>query len=301
MSKLRKKHINWQAFLDGPWGELQNALSRCIVALQWTDSLVHPTNGATAFQRFDPRLQLASGCVISVRGLWFFLTAGHVLQQIRNAPHVGRRTFGFALMDGFHLPNKKVDCVPIPFDIDQCYAIDEPGGIDYGIFHIPKLIAKALANNGVVPVSEDAVAGPNETFDCYGLIGFPSQEFHTRVIDTNAERFGMAHFAFPMVPLVASNEIPDGLDTTTNPFVGQIVSLTAKYEDNTPAYLKSIKGMSGGPIFGFQLDQNGISSRLVAVQSSWFELSQRVVGGRALSMVAVIAAHIDGKLKDLLA
>lgn len=81
---------------------------------------------------------------------------------------------------------------------------------------------------------------------------------------------------------------PKGVPVTREPqFVGQI--------DNEPL-LKSIVGMSGGPIFGVKF---GPPARywIVALQSVWLSTSRVVVGCQLPLLARLLTEHMEHGLK----
>jgi hypothetical protein len=111
----------------------------------------------------------------------------------------------------------------------------------------------------------------NVTFDGYVMLGLP-EEFSSDTVNDAGEgivsptMFGVQRLDPP----------PDDTPVTNNPrFVGQIRA-------GTP--IKSVVGMSGGPIFGFSF---GEQTRywVVALQSTWIR-SSRIVYGCSLPVLA---------------
>ncbi len=68
-----------------------------------------------------------------------------------------------------------------------------------------------------------------------------------------------------------------------NPFVGKLLSLDGRYvATGERVRLNSIKGMSGGPVFGLRVREDRFEIRLVAVQSSWLE-SEWIIGASRIA------------------
>ncbi len=67
------------------------------------------------------------------------------------------------------------------------------------------------------------------------------------------------------------------------PFVGKLLSLDGRYvATGERVRLNSIKGMSGGPVFGLRVREDRFEIRLVAVQSSWLE-SEWIIGASRIA------------------
>ena len=74
----------------------------------------------------DEKTFVWSAFVISVQGIWFLLTAGHVLEIILDRKRK-RRTLGLCLLDGLASePSERFDGIPFPMEIfPHCFVNDE--------------------------------------------------------------------------------------------------------------------------------------------------------------------------------
>ncbi len=286
--------LNWEVVIKDAWTKIQDAVCPCVVGLSWCDQLVEPREGSTIFEQYDVQPRLASGCIINVRDEWFFLTAGHVLESIKRAPEVGRKTFRFSLLEGIHRPGGRAEHIPLPFDPENVFILDHEGsGLDYGLVPIAPLLRATLSANGVCCVSEDLVAEVDEEFDGYAVIGFPGEEFKVTTKDSPTRRDAAVFIGAATLPVerLHGEDVPEtyrGL--TGNPFIGKIVSLRGHYVGKSGSVeLDSIGGMSGAPIFGLRVKDQSIELGLVAVQSTWIK-GQRILGA---SQVAYLTAGIN--------
>jgi hypothetical protein len=126
-------------------------------------------------------------------------------------------------------------------------------------------------------------AGPLSIYPELLLVGNPA-ELHT----SNS-------IGFAMLPLVETT-IPSG--TTASASEGR---LYAKIVDN-PAQgpqVKNIAGMSGGPIFGGRMMEEGFQYWLVGVQSSWYPSIRTVSFCAALPFVDAIHQAANKLLNPL--
>jgi hypothetical protein len=204
----------------------------------------------------------------------FFLTAGHILEDLELARNSNDIKFTSAVLaDTFGV--KRVSNIPIPFDLKNAKLLhinDEEEGLDFGVIHLSTYYVRLLAANGVVVLEEANWARQNEvSFDCYAMLGFP-EEFVSEDVNDAGEGI-----VYPSMFRVHRHEPPPA-DTpiTRHPrFVGRI-------DQDLP--LNSVKGMSGGPIFGFSI---GAETRywVVALQSTW-RAQSRIVYGCSLPVLA---------------
>lgn len=110
------------------------------------------------------------------------------------------------------------------------------------------------------------------SFDGHAMLGLP-EELTSSVVSPAG-----SGAVLPTMFAVQSLSVPphDSRPTLYPRFVGAI-------DPDLP--LKSLKGMSGGPIFGFNFDGEGTRYWLVAIQSSW-DRAQSLVYGCPIPILA---------------
>lgn len=136
---------------------------------------------------------------------------------------------------------------------------------------------RLLAANGAVALEEVNWARQDRvTFDFYAMLGFP-EEFVSETVNDAGEGF-----VYPTMFRVHRLEPPpEDTPVTRHPrFVGRI-------DQELP--LNSVKGMSGGPIFGFTIGED-IRYWVVALQSTWRPTS-RIVYGCSLPVLASLMSR----------
>lgn len=214
------------------------------------------------------RFAACSGTLIVIRGAVCFLTAGHVLKALDD---LRAEITSAALADIFGMG--RVCDHPIPFDLRgaKMHYVDEDG-LDFGVIVLAPYYVRLLAKNGVVALEEkNWIHQSNVTFDGYAILGFPA-EFGSERVSEDGE--GMV---VPSMFRVHRLESPPEATELTRyeRFVGRI-------DRELP--LKSVEGMSGGPIFGFNF---GPPTRywIVALQSSWLP-DQHIVFACPLPVLA---------------
>jgi hypothetical protein len=207
-----------------------------------------------------------SGTLIIIAGQVHFLTAGHVLKvvdELRNNAMVEINRAVLADIFG----GDKISDQPIPFVLTDArffYIDNEEDGLDFGVMALDPYYVRLLAKNGVVALEEQNwIHQPKLNFDGYIMLGLPDEFASKTVLETGDAQ--VSPTMFPVTRLAAPP--PDRKPTRYAQFVGQI---DARIE------IKSIVGMSGGPIFGFKFEPSGTRYWIVAIQSSWLPDSRIV-------------------------
>jgi len=223
-----------------------------------------------------PRFTTCSGTLIIIEGVVCYLTAGHVLKkldELRSSAKV--EIVSASLADTFGW--KRISEIPIPFDLKNAalsYIDDEEAGLDFGVIMLEPSYARLLAKNGIVALTKERWLHQSSVkFDGYAILGFPDEFTSDRVSSSGAA------FVSPTICGVKKlDRTPDGRTQTLYPqFIGQL---------GTTFSLKSLEGMSGGPIFGFRQESNGeFRYWVVALQSSWIG-STKVTFGSSLPVLA---------------
>lgn len=90
-----------------------------------------------------------SGQILSIRGAWCLLTAGHILKGIEQRENSGRWHLQFFLAD--HFGPDVVDRHLIPFLYESASkAYFDQDGLDFGLVSISPYYRRLLEKNGVV-------------------------------------------------------------------------------------------------------------------------------------------------------
>jgi hypothetical protein len=212
------------------------------------------------------RFLTCSGTLIFIEGALYFLTAGHVLEELktlRDCEQIQIENASQADVFGA----KRVSDTPIPFDLKNallCFIDDEELGLDFGIIPIEHHHASLLSKNGVIALSEkNWVSQDNITFDGYMMLGFPTEFVSERISDS-----GRVRIQPTMFNVFKSESTLDCRSTKYPRFVGSV---------SPDLSLKSLKGMSGGLILGFQT-QPQFRYWIVALQSTWRPITRSVYG-----------------------
>lgn len=249
--------------------QLLATLCRHIVGVVWTDENWGDRRARTG-QR-DPETLAFSAFVISVRGVWFLVTAGHVARQLRQRLSEGRRVIAARLMDGF---SGQGSSPPVPFPLGETpqWSLYQDG-LDYALFPLRPGYARPLAAGGVVPLSEEQWAEPPEAADRYFLLGFPSEVMKTSLAEDGRRGDVSVMLGTPLLPIQPLKDPPEELAHQPHRFFASVPMLA--HPEREGVVVGSIEGMSGGPIFAVEFT-GATAPRywVVAVQSTWLKNSR---------------------------
>ncbi len=198
-----------------------------------------------------------SGSIFDYRGLWFLATAGHVLSNLDKIVRSGGQ-LTIALFDGWSAD--KASPVPVPLHYDPAWAFSyDDNKIDFGIILLPENTRALLESNGVQPI------GPqhhnhepdDDRFERCAVLGIPSSSQSARP-DGDMIALGMAP---TLVQLEHRFEIPEPVLKKGVPlWYGRFL------REDEPDF-GGMDGMSGGPVFGFRVqDDGGIWFQVIGIQ-----------------------------------
>jgi hypothetical protein len=122
------------------------------------------------------RFAAYSGTLILLHNTIFFLTAGHILEDLEEALNSDDVKFTRAVLaDTFGL--KRISNIPIPFDLKSAKLLhinSKEEGLDFGVIPLSTYYVRLLAANGVVALEEENWARQDTvTFDGYACSDFP--------------------------------------------------------------------------------------------------------------------------------
>ena len=227
-----------------------------------------------------------SGFVMSVRGQWNLVTAGHIVRDLDSLFQNKKATFtGSVLIDGWGS-----DAVyrqgPFPpfnyLDASRTYVYDDEYGLDFALIGLPKFYQTLLEANGIKPVSErNWVLQDRIVFREHFVLGLPTE---LKQFTPDGQTFAPTPAIIPVTKLDGP---PTGHDTQFGRFFGKIF-------DNVT--ISDIDGMSGGPIIGIGDGGDGVRRYwIVALQSGWIR-DKRIIFG---CPVPVFAAMVEAQIRQL--
>lgn len=225
-----------------------------------------------------------SAFVMSVRGQWLLMTAGHCIDTIENAKKAGFRILRCLLFDSTGLDAKHLD--PIPFDWESavptklCYC----DTYDYGIVFLSDLYVRLLEANGISPLTEDVWDKQPSDPAFYCLLGIPYESFRLE--------HEIAHFKSALIPVNRLSERPPGFAPTDAPtFWGQLPHSDA---------IENIEGMSGGPVLSFATVDGRLRYWLHAMQSRWLRSTRQIAACEMRPLGVFLTEVMDGMHEHLL-
>jgi hypothetical protein len=218
------------------------------------------------------RVHVFSGFVIDVAGEWFYITAGHMLRDIRKALDSGS-TFDVWRF-GDQTAGNRFSNTAVPYDFDfggWCVLEDAAAGLDYAAVHVADFYRQQLEAGAVLPIGKHAWGDHVTEHDHWALVGIPKES-----VSYDGETMISARFV--MVPLTPVEPPPLARHMTENQFF-------AKLADDSEGVVKEIVGMSGGPIVSLRHVAGAWKYSVIGVQSAWYP-SDRVVAACPFSSFA---------------
>lgn len=264
---------------DSPgWGhgDALEFFGRHLLAICVTYRLVYASkNDALSFAAY-------SGTLIDIAGSVCFLTAGHVLADLKQKlADVRVEIVDVVLADTF--AKGRVSDKPVPFDISSepfFFIDDDEQGLDFGAIVLRPYYVNLLAKNGTIALDEERWIHQHRVdFDGYAVLGLP-RESTSPFIDAR----GNGAVSPTMIWVSRREAPPQGTRQTTYPrFIAEIGG-------SLP--INDIVGMSGGPIFGFRIEgEKAVRYWVVALQSAWLP-KQRVIFGCPLPILAPLLKNL---------
>jgi len=224
---------------------------------------------------------------MEVKGEWFYMTAGHILRDIRIALE-GGSTFDIWRFGDQTAGNRFNDtAVPYAFDIDQWSVLeDADSGLDYATVHIGGLFRKQLEAGGVTALDKNAWGDHLTEHDHWALVGIPKE-----TVSYDGKTIISAKF---VVAPITSTEAP--------PLTGRRAEnkFYARLADDSERFVNDIDGMSGGPVFLLRQIDDIWKYKVIGIKCSWYP-SSRVVAvcpiatfGEALESIVEEALQLVG-------
>ena len=247
-----------------------------------------------------------SGFVYKLRDDWFFLTAGHVLEQIAAARKAGMIVENFLLDDAYspNAPFKSSDTL-IPFNFDDApkHFINQPEIGDFGLIWISPYYRDLLSKNKITPfVPEETSDAPYDPgFINRWVIGLPEELMrveNTAGVTHHKSQLvivGLSPLRFEDLPEAIKSDVKDKGLREDN-FFAQVPD-ASELSEGEEAGLQDILGLSGGPIIGWRRNNQGIVSySILAIQSSWWPSSRVLMAGPITRYISAIDRTIQSAI-----
>ncbi len=206
----------------------------------------------------EERTCIYSGFLFKVLGLWFYITAGHVIREIEAATKAGFKFDVWRLGDQTAGNRFKNVAIPYSFNLDNWLVVEnEDSGLDYAAVPLDQMSIMNLEAGGAQPLDKESWGDHVTEFDHWILVGMPSESVN---YDNESVISGRVVLA-----LLDSCDAPDSVwNDTANRFY-------ARLQEGSEAFVKSVVGMSGGPIFALKKINGEWRYNVIGVQSSWFK------------------------------
>jgi len=228
------------------------------------------------------RVQCYPGVLLYYRGTVVLLTAGHALESLDEALRDGSASIESArIIDSFGSTSSYRESIPFDYPNSMRRHInDEQAGVDFGLVEIGSVYLPLLQTQGIQALPESGWADfDSDRFEYYYLVGIPEE----RVV-VHGNRAEKVSLTLALIGLSETDPPPESVKTYPR--------LSARV--NNKGGLRSLRGMSGGPIYGV-IQGERPEYRLAAIQSSWLRSRGIVFGCR----IDVIKGIIDQQLEGL--
>ncbi len=205
-----------------------------------------------------------SGFLVEVENLWLYVTAGHILDDVKTALASGSEFDRWRLDDSTAGNPFHGFAVPLDFVIDDWLVIrDSELGIDYAALPLLNLYRQLLAAGGAQALGPDTWGTYLDEHLAWALIGIPSESVNFDGVTRLTARV-------VTVPLEASATPPEAGSKAENQFYATFVA-------SPDGFIQDMDGMSGGPVFSLhERDADSWIYRVIGVQSAWYK-SQKVL------------------------
>jgi len=241
------------------WDVLMRHFGRHFVVLAGTYYQLDDAGKRSSGEKF----YFYSGCVFSVKGEWWIVTAGHVFDDLE--PAVARKQVEVAqqfLVDYFG--ENPRDPHPIPFDFLSMRKVWKyEKGLDFAVIPLTPLYRKLLEKSNIVPFNEEAfVPPPDIEYYHYHIYGCPEYLSKDNRMASDQPLTGFVNAVFPKL-----KRVPD--DTTYE---------YPRFKGIVQKGLKDVTGLSGSPIIGLSMYKGNHIYSVLALQSKWNKNTHEVYG-----------------------
>lgn len=202
-----------------------------------------------------------SGFLVEVAEVWFYVTAGHILKNIRKSLAAGG-SFDIWRLDDQTAGNKfNGMAIPYSFDIENWLVLEDAEiGLDYAAVPLSDLYRQGLVAGGAFPIGRETWSDHVTEHDFWALVGIPSE-----TVEYDDETIITARVV--IAPVTPVDTPPMAQQKARNQFY-------AKLADGAESFFKNVDGMSGGPIFAIKKVEDIWKYWVIGVQSAWYPTSR---------------------------
>ncbi|HUU85167.1 MAG TPA: hypothetical protein VM243_16830 [Phycisphaerae bacterium] len=255
---------------------------------------VVPRTGRGGDENQPPRAVHVSAFVLSVRGVWFLVTAGHVIEKLDRMLSADESTLEEChLIDQWAQGPYQSNWVPFDYEGAPRQIVGDETDFDYAVFLLEGNPRELLEKNGVASIAEEAWRNPAADAPAYFLLGIPAELSTTEVFHTAEGRMIRSRPSLILQGILPLAERPPGMEMREEQRAYGQIDLSAFHDD--AGRMSSIEGVSGGPIFACKRRGDGNWAYwCVGVQSTWHRGTQTI----SWCPLEPLANRIDAILSD---
>lgn len=227
-----------------------------------------------------------SGFLIEVKGVWFYVTAGHILRDTRKALSQGATFDVWRLGDQTAGNLFKNSAVPFGFDINRWGVIEnEELGLDYAAAPLEEFYCRQLQAGGAIPITSDAWGDHVTEHDQWALVGVPSETVSYDGKTLITAKVVVAPLELVDAPMAAGRK-------AENQFYGWL-------KDGSVGMVKDVDGMSGGPLFALKKIDGTWKYSVIGVQSGWYKTSRTIAACPLSSFALALEELVSNVVAEL--
>jgi hypothetical protein len=229
---------------------------------------------------------VSSGFVINVQGLWFYITAGHIVRDIQTAVAAGSKFDVWRFGDQSAGEATPSPGVPFDYVAEEWIVIrDEAVGTDYAALWLRDLYRAALEQGGVIPLGKETWGDHVTEYDQWVLVGVPKETvFHDGESTITAKLKCVA---------VEECDLPETAgERAQNQFYARLM-------DGSESVIENVDGMSGGPIFATKRCEDGLRYKVIGIQSAWYKSTRTIAACPFASLGYGIETAVNELLHSL--
>ena len=231
----------------------------------------------------EEKVHVFSGFLLGASGVWFYVTAGHILRDIRASLAHGGEFDIWRLGDQTATNRFKGAAIPYGFDINRWLVIeDEKVGLDYAAVQLDTLYRRQLKAGGAIPIGKEAWGSHVIDHDQWALVGIPSE---TVAYDQES----IITAGIVVMPLERAEKPTVAGRKAENQFYARLTDL---------GNIKHIDGMSGSPVFAVKEIEGKWTYKVIGLQSSWYR-SARIIAACPIASFAIALQRVVDRARRL--
>jgi hypothetical protein len=226
----------------------------------------------------EEKVLVFSGFLVEGGDVWFYVTAGHILRDIRASLANGGEFDVWRLDDQTAGNRFNGAAIPYAFDIDKWLVIDdEDVGLDYAALPLDTIYRLQLKAGGAIPIDKVAWGDHVTEHDQWALVGIPYE-----TVAYDQENIITGRIA--VMPLEPAEEPAVAGRKAENQFYARLTDL---------GNVKDIGGMSGGPVFALKKVEGEWKYKVIGVQSTWYPSARTIAACPFVSLGASLEELVE--------